>query len=136
MQTNVDKFVNPKIGSVHLLVEGVTEKAWNFPLAKNTIVLAGSGRNCGLQLTGQGVQPLHCRIYLDEDGNVLVQDWNTDGKTLINRQPISGEQQLHPGDELQIGLHRISLMLSATSQPFDDREAEFTEPGIGTRRFG
>ena len=58
-----------------------------YQLHSSQGVFVGKSSNCGLQLGGDGLSDIHCRIEL-EDGKVWVQDWMSAEGTRVNGQAI------------------------------------------------
>lgn len=102
-----------KDAETHLLITQANGWTNRFDLAANISYLAGSSDNCRIFLSGDNVNPIHCRLWLDECCHLKVQDWNTDGKTRLNGEPIE-EADLNEGDSLEIGDYRIVVATAAT----------------------
>ena len=89
---------------------GVTK---TVELEKNKSLIVGSGPNCRLVLAGDNVNSMHCMIWLDEENDLHIKDWNTGGKTVLNGEPIDSETTFSLGDKLDIGSNRIVPVLNA-----------------------
>ena len=79
----------------------------SFELHSDQGVFVGQSSNCGLQIRGEGISDIHCRIGFDE-GKLMVQDWMSSG-TRVNGKSIESSIDLDHGDVVQIGSHRISI---------------------------
>jgi chromosome segregation ATPase len=79
----------------------------SFELHSDQGVFVGQSSNCGLQIRGEGIGDIHCRIGFDE-GKLMVQDWMSSG-TRVNGKSIESSADLDHGDVVQIGSHRISI---------------------------
>ncbi len=99
--------------ATYLLLTDVAGRTSMVDLEINSKLFVGSGTNCRLVLAGSGVQPIHCLIWLDEKRDLRVQDWNTNGLTIVNDRPIDEVTLLNSGDELRIGSHHIVPVLSS-----------------------
>jgi hypothetical protein len=82
-------------------------------LLPNEGIFVGKSSNCRLQLTGDGLSDIHCRLELDQ-GKVSVQDWMSAAGTQVNGETITTKVQLVADDVIQIGQHRIRI---ATERP-------------------
>ncbi len=92
--------------AAHLLVNDSGKGTTTVSMEKNTSLFAGSGANCRIVLSGADVSSIHCRLWLDSESTLRVQDWNT-GKTLLNGQCITSETEFNIGDKLTIGTNEI-----------------------------
>jgi serine/threonine protein kinase len=90
-----------------------------FLVEEGAPLLLGRSRHAETRLEDPGVSRVHCEIEL-EDGQVLVTDLDSAGGTFVNGQRIT-EQQLRPGDVVQIGSTQMRLVPSGTP-PADDDE--------------
>jgi hypothetical protein len=113
MQSRFSDNSTAEVAGPHLLITHANGRTSRFDLSANVSYLAGSSGNCRIALSGDGVNPIHCRIWLDENCQLRVQDWNTGDRTRLNGQPIE-EAVLNQGDELEIGDYRIAIVLSTT----------------------
>lgn len=67
---------------------------------------AGVADHCEIRLEGEDVAPIHCMFSM-VDGELKIQDWNTEGKTLLNGLELLDESVFCDGDEITIGTNRI-----------------------------
>ncbi len=75
-------------------------------------IFVGTSSNCGLQLRGDGLSEIHCRIGLEE-GQLWVQDWMSNEGTRVNGEVISTKFEVHLGDVIQIGEQQITVASAA-----------------------
>ena len=87
--------VTNSVGSTH-----------EFPLLPNAGVFVGRSSNCRVQLAGDGLSDIHCRIEL-ENGKVWVQDWMSAAGTQVNGETITTKVEITAADVIQIGQHHI-----------------------------
>ncbi|XP_055703759.1 pleckstrin homology-like domain family B member 1 isoform X2 [Phlebotomus papatasi] len=71
----------------------------HLPIGDLTI---GSSPSCGVILNGSGVLPVHCTLYRNEEGNVLLVP-EPEGRTLVDGNRVSEEVNLTQGAMLTIG---------------------------------
>jgi pSer/pThr/pTyr-binding forkhead associated (FHA) protein len=81
----------------------------SFELQPDTTVFIGRGEQCGIVLDDPTVELRHCTVCLDPQGQLRVQDWNTNGKTLLDDQPVLEEARWSVGQLLRIGAYQIDL---------------------------
>ena len=74
--------VTNSVGSTH-----------EFPLLPNAGVFVGRSSNCRVQLAGDGLSDIHCRIEL-ENGKVWVQDWMSAAGTQVNGETITTKVEI------------------------------------------
>ena len=70
-------------------------------------MFVGSSQQCGIVLEDETVYPIHARIWRDEQAILRVQDWNTQGKTLLNGEVVEGVNVISIGDRLEVGNYWI-----------------------------
>lgn len=66
----------------------------------------GTAGHCEIRLDGENVAPIHC-MFSVVDGGLRIQDWNTEGKTLLNGAELLDESPFCDSDEVTIGTNRI-----------------------------
>ena len=81
-------------------------EATTFRVEENASTFAGTAGHCEIKLPGDGVQPIHC-MFTCIDARLTIQDWNTNGQTLLNGQPLSDESPFLTGDEVTIGTNTV-----------------------------
>ena len=99
--TSNDKF------SIKLIAQDEVGSTRSFELHSDQGVFVGQSANCGLQLRGEGIGDIHCRIGFEE-GKLTVQDWMSSG-TCVNGNQIESSADIKEGDVVQIGAHKISV---------------------------
>ena len=113
----------------YLLITGPGGESATVALEANNSLFAGSGTNCRICLQGHGINPIHCMFCIDENSVLRVQDWNTDGRTLVNGQSVATETTVNSGDRIQIGDYVIQPVLS----PQDQQRVENTLPDTSSQ---
>jgi len=66
-------------------------------------ILVGRSSSAALQLIDGKVSREHCRISVDADGRLAIEDLGSQNGTFVNGARIDGRAALQPGDELAIG---------------------------------
>lgn len=97
-----------KTDSITLTVTNNVGSTHHCQLQPNEGVFVGKSSNCRVQLAGEGLSPIQCRIELD-GGTVWVQDWMSESGTLVNGKAIDTKVELAETDVIQIGTHEIRL---------------------------
>ncbi|MEM7317331.1 MAG: FHA domain-containing protein, partial [Planctomycetota bacterium] len=95
----------------YLIISPRVGKPTLFNLGNGGSVFVGSGSNCRLVLDGEGVQGIHCMIWMEAGKKLKVQDWNT-GQTYLNNDKLTDEADFHSGDILTIADFRLIPVLS------------------------
>lgn len=90
--------------------EGVDPVA--MPLELNNSLFVGSGSNCRIVLEGNDVDPIHCMFWINDDSVLRIQDWNTEGRTVVNGESVSAETILNSGDKVEICSYQIVPVLT------------------------
>jgi len=86
----------------------------SFQLRSDHSVFIGTSNNCGLSLSGAGIDDIHCYVR-HEDGKLWVEDWMSKSGTLINGERIAERTEVHIGDSIQVGSKQIALQSAAPS---------------------
>lgn len=86
----------------------------SYELSSDQGVFVGKSANCGLQLPGDGIGDIHCRVGF-EDGALQVQDWMSESGTKVNGAVIDMPTELRAGDVIEIGTHKITIGTQAAS---------------------
>jgi hypothetical protein len=114
-------------GSITLTATGKVGASRHYELQSDQGVFIGSSSNCGLQLRGDKVADIECRIDL-KDGILCLQNWISAEGTRLNGKPISEATDLHIGDVIEIQDHEISVESSdAVGQASRKDDGEITE---------
>jgi hypothetical protein len=93
-----------------------------YDLKPNQAVLVGKSSNCGLQLVGDDISDIHCRIGF-EDGQLWVQDWLSLSGTKVNGESLSAKTQVDQGSVIEIGGYKIQVVDLETAHRVADKEA-------------
>ncbi len=96
----------------YLLITAPVGQAEAVDLEANNSLFAGSGSNCRITLQGDGINPIHCMFWINEERILRIQDWNTEGRTLVNGKSVTTETTLSSGDKVEIGNYLIVPVLS------------------------
>jgi pSer/pThr/pTyr-binding forkhead associated (FHA) protein len=96
----------------YLLLTDPDGQAAAVDLEADNSLFAGSGSNCRILLQGDEINPIHCMFWINEERILRIQDWNTDGRTLVNGQSLTTETTLSSGDKVEIGNYLIVPVLS------------------------
>lgn len=83
-----------------------TGNAKTYSIEDGASTFAGSADHCEINLYGSNVAPIHC-MFSTVDGELKIQDWNTDGQTLLNGVALQDESQFCEGDEVTVGDNQI-----------------------------
>lgn len=104
-----------------------------FPIASGNGVFLGSAANCGVQLQGADVSPIHCRVSFDGQ-SIHVHDWLSTTGTYIDGTRVDGEAEACVGSLLQIG--NCSLKFNAADETeghsfetHDESDSAFEDSG-------
>jgi len=71
-------------------------------VVKGPDMVIGRQSGCHLRIPSGAVSRRHCLLTLVHDG-LLVRDLGSANGTIVNGREIRGEQELRPGDRLQVG---------------------------------
>lgn len=104
-----------EVGEVlSLAVELDGQLMGTYELESGKGVFIGSALQCGVQISGENISPIHCRLSFD--GQIIqLHDWMSGSGTLVNGQRIEPDAQLDWNDVVQIGDHTIRLSKSSKS---------------------
>lgn len=96
-----------------ILVGGNTGQLLKVPGPKFFI---GRAEDCQLRPRSDLVSRHHCVLIVD-NGTLLVRDFGSKNGTLVNDERVSGEVELHAGDQMKVGpLHFEVLIDYSKSQ--------------------
>ncbi|MCG8650513.1 MAG: FHA domain-containing protein, partial [Pirellulales bacterium] len=104
---------------------------FHYTLQPGQGVFVGKSSNCGLQLGGDGLSDIHCRIELD-DGKVWVQDWMSSEGTRVNGECISTKVEVHSNDVIEIGQHQLSFHREIQQESSEATESLQSPESLGT----
>ncbi|MEM1068172.1 MAG: FHA domain-containing protein [Planctomycetota bacterium] len=108
--------------SIHLIAQDPAGATRSYELSGDQGVFVGSSANCGLQLPGDGIGDIHCRIGF-EDGKLQVQDWMSATGTRVNGQVIESSAPISPGDVVEIGQQKIKIGNQASGPAINSEPA-------------
>jgi pSer/pThr/pTyr-binding forkhead associated (FHA) protein len=78
--------------------------------------LIGRGSNCQFRVTSARMAERHCEL-LGKSERVWVRDVHSGGRTFLNGWRVTGKQELHHGDRLQVGPLEFGVRLTPTPSP-------------------
>jgi len=73
---------------------------------KDEVTLVGRHPECTISLPSSTVSRRHAQIR-QEAGRFYLSDLNSTNGTLLNREPVIGEELLHDRDEIGVGIYRL-----------------------------
>jgi len=76
----------------------------------------GRSTEADLVLTHPEISRRHCRI-LSQEGVFLIEDLGSQRGTVVNGNPIAGQTQLAPGDQITLGPVVIGFGKASAAQP-------------------
>lgn len=71
-----------------------------------TVTIIGRHPDCTICLPSSTVSRRHAQVRR-EGGQYYLQDLNSTNGTLLNREPVIGEELLHDRDEIGVGIYRL-----------------------------
>lgn len=90
----------------------------------------GRAEDCNLRPNCPLVSRHHCELVI-ADSSVSIHDHNSKNGTFVNGQRVIGQQPLHSGDLLGVGLRRMSIVIEpavdSSSRPSPVRLGETQE---------
>jgi len=92
----------PTLSHVQLALYRKNKRVWAKQLSGSQATL-GRGQSCTVRIPSADVSRLHCRLHLEADGLVRVEDLGSVNGTFINGTPIHGLEIVRPGDRLGLG---------------------------------
>lgn len=78
---------------------------------KDEITMIGRHPNCAVSLPSNTVSRHHAHIRR-EGNQYFLSDSNSTNGTLLNREPVIGEELLHDRDEIGVGIYRLIFRYS------------------------
>jgi len=78
---------------------------------KDEITIIGRQPECAISLPSSTVSRRHAQIRR-EGAQFFLQDLNSTNGTLLNREPVIGEELLHDRDEIGVGIYRLIFRYS------------------------
>jgi hypothetical protein len=96
--------------SIWLLDAGGEQVARACELKDETTII-GRQPECAISLPSSTVSRRHAQIRR-EGAQFFLQDLNSTNGTLLNREPVIGEELLHDRDEIGVGIYRLIFRYS------------------------
>jgi len=78
---------------------------------RDEMTIIGRHPDCTICLPSSTVSRRHAQIRR-EGGQFLLRDLNSTNGTLLNREPVIGEELLHDRDEIGVGIYRLIFRYS------------------------
>ncbi len=78
---------------------------------RDEITIIGRHPDCTIPLPSSTVSRRHAQIRR-EGGQFFLRDLNSTNGTLLNREPVIGEELLHDRDEIGVGVYRLIFRYS------------------------
>jgi hypothetical protein len=78
---------------------------------EDDVTIIGRQSECGVSLPSSTVSRRHAQIRRD-GSHFFVSDLSSTNGTLLNREPVIGEELLHDRDEIGVGIYRLIFRLS------------------------
>jgi serine/threonine protein kinase len=92
----------PTLSHVQLVLYRQNERVWDRQLRGSQATL-GRDRSCTVRIRSSDVSRRHCRLRMEADGLVRVEDLRSVNGTFINDTQIHGLAIVRPGDRLGLG---------------------------------
>jgi predicted component of type VI protein secretion system len=115
-----------KAMKVRLVVQRGGRRGKTFPIQPPGAIL-GRGQGSTIRIPSAEVSRHHCQIRLG-DGVVTVEDLRSVNGTLLNGEPVSGIEEVQPGDRLQIG--PVTFVVE-----YERTERERARPAVDEEEF-
>ncbi|QGJ71252.1 Hypothetical protein PBC10988_29560 [Planctomycetales bacterium 10988] len=98
-------------------------------------VLIGRGSDCEIRPPCNRVSRHHCRITIEEDGEIWIRDLNSTNGTSVEGTPVFGSRQLQSEDKIRVGsiIFRVTILQTVeTGQApgFEDSVLEELDLGV------
>jgi serine/threonine protein kinase len=90
------------LSHIQLALYRKNKRVWAMQLSGSQATL-GRGQSCNVRIPSTDVSRLHCRLRLEADGLVRVEDLASANGTFINGTQIHGLEIVRPGDRLGLG---------------------------------
>jgi hypothetical protein len=117
--------------AMQLIVIAGPDKGRSFPVAAGEPLLVGRGKNTQTRLNDPHVSRQHCQVEV-KGGQVMLVDSGSAGGTYVNGQQAR-EQQLRPGDIIQVGETRLQLEEAGMSDMATIPPPDLVKPGPSLR---
>jgi pSer/pThr/pTyr-binding forkhead associated (FHA) protein len=99
---------------VSLVVARGKRKGKVIPVAGEQFVI-GRHKECRLKASGSTISQHHCAI-LQRQGKIFVRDFDSTNGTYVNQKRVQGEQELAPGDLLELGRLAFRVQVDADAE--------------------
>lgn len=82
-------------------------------LALGDAVVVGASPACGIRIDGDGVAAMHCTISY-EDGDIVIEDWDTGSGTYVDSQRIARRAIVSPGKSFTVGQYQFTTNVESS----------------------
>ena len=97
---------------------GVLLEGEVIPITAHIITLGSDAQQAFVPIDDPGVEPIHARLWRDEEGSFRLADENSIAGTWINYAPVSkGGSRIKHGDLIHIGRAGFRFALSIPMEP-------------------
>jgi serine/threonine protein kinase len=117
----------PTLSHVQLALYRNNKRVWARQLSGSQATL-GRGQRCTVRIPAADVSRRHCRLRMEADGLVRVEDLESVNGTFINGTPIHGLEIVRPGDRLELG--PVTLVVEYEMTPKTPRRLDGDENEI------
>ena len=119
------------VGGITIRVTGPDGFTTERELPPGDALVVGSSPACGVRIEGPGIAPMHCTLSCEE-GQLVVDDWDTGAGTYLNGQRIARQGTAAPGATVEISGYRFETA-AADQEPSEHSAASldadtFDEP--------
>jgi serine/threonine protein kinase len=117
------------LSHVQLALYRKNNLVWRKHLSGSQATL-GRGQSCTIRIPSSDVSRQHCRLRMDADGLVRVEDLGSSNGTFINGTQIHGLEIVRPGDRLGLGPVTFVVeydLTPKTQRPLDGGDDEIVE---------
>jgi serine/threonine protein kinase len=105
----------PTLAHVRLALYRKNKRVWAKQLRGSEATM-GRGHGCAVRIPSADVSRLHCRLHMEADGLVRVEDLESVNGTFINGTQIHGLEIVRPGDRLGLGPVTFVVEYEMTTQ--------------------
>jgi pSer/pThr/pTyr-binding forkhead associated (FHA) protein len=93
--------------NITLVVVGGRHANQAIPVRRENFLI-GRDKDCQLRLGCNLVSRRHCAILV-QDGRILIDDLHSTNGTFLNGEEVSGPQEVHHGDHLNVGTFEFQV---------------------------
>lgn len=108
----------PAARQLSLMITGPGGLKREHPLEIGRTVLVGGAANMSIELPHESVANLHCSLAAHPTG-LIVRDWGSHSGTRVAGTVVESAAEVHPGDTIEIGPYRLTLMQSAATNELE-----------------